>query len=527
MVGCSAELRELVESAAAAAVAVAAMRSILIVACALSRRAVAFAPPRSAVSPRAFAPRSSVRPLRRSAHGVAMAAREHRTAAVVGGGPAGLLSAIALARRGWAVDVFERGAAPPASSDACWGAGERSYQLGLNGRGQKALRRFGVMDRVDARAASVRGRLSIGADGNLTETRLTPPGEPGAEKSYVTRVMQRDRLQACLLEAVGDYERVAVHFGVACDGVGLGDRPTLALDPPRERTWDLVVGADGVNSHVRAALEGAPGSTTRCVRFENRNERRYRTIPLHPSRVPGTPTDLNWGFRNASAGLGMDALPTLEGEMVAVLLFKPDSPVSRRLAALETADDARAFFADVAPALLPFADDAELGRFAARDESRLPSFQLVEGPVHAGPVVVLGDAIKAVKPYFGQGANSALEDVAILDDCLDDAPDAAGAAALFSERRAEDARALVRISRGFDGRGPLGTARFLAPLLLDAKLSKAFPRLFSPPLLRAIQNEDNSFHALRVAKRRERCAQAAALACALAVGRALCRAAFA
>ena len=78
-----------------------------------------------------------------------------------------------------------------------------------------------------------------------------------------------------------------------------------------------------------------------------------------------------------------------------------------------------------------------------------------------------------------------------------------------------------------DGRGPLGTARFLAPLLLDAKLSKAFPRLFSPPLLRAIQNEDNSFHALRVAKRRERCAQAAALACALAVGRALCRAAFA
>jgi 2-polyprenyl-6-methoxyphenol hydroxylase-like FAD-dependent oxidoreductase len=298
-----------------------------------------------------------------------MATREHRTAAVVGGGPAGLLSAIALARRGWAVDVFERGAAPPASSDACWGAGERSYQLGLNGRGQKALRRFGVMDRVDARAASVRGRLSIGADGNLTETRLTPPGEPGAEKSYVTRVMQRDRLQACLLEAVGDYERVAVHFGVACDGVGLGDRPTLALDPPRERTWDLVVGADGVNSHVRAALEGAPGSTTRCVRFENRNERRYRTIPLHPSRVPGTPTDLNWGFRNASAGLGMDALPTLEGEMVAVLLFKPGSPVSRRLAALETADDARAFFADVAPRA---AKESEIPNFKGSFLGRFP-----------------------------------------------------------------------------------------------------------------------------------------------------------
>ena len=29
-------------------------------------------------------------------------------------------------------------------------------------------------------------------------------------------------------------------------------------------------------------------------------------------------------------------------------------------------------------------------------------------------VVLLGDAIKAVKPYFGQGANSALEDVTAL-----------------------------------------------------------------------------------------------------------------
>ena len=64
------------------------------------------------------------------------------------------------------------------------------------------------------------------------------------------------------------------------------------------------------------------------------------------------------------------------------------------------------------------------------DASRLPSFQCVEGDIHksfspksqAG-VVVLGDAIKAVKPYFGQGANSALEDVAVLSRCLEQAAD--------------------------------------------------------------------------------------------------------
>ena len=69
-------------------------------------------------------------------------------------------------------------------------------------------------------------------------------------------------------------------------------------------------------SHLR---EGARRSV-RVVKFADDNERVYKTLPLHPAQVPGTAPDLNWGFRNASLGLGMDALPTKEGEMVAVLL---------------------------------------------------------------------------------------------------------------------------------------------------------------------------------------------------------------
>ena len=64
------------------------------------------------------------------------------------------------------------------------------------------------------------------------------------------------------------------------------------------------------------------------------------------------------------------------------------------------------------PPLLPYLRDDELQRFVQRPVSRLPSFQLVDGPIHhslpSGGVVLLGDSIKAVKPYFGQGANSAV-----------------------------------------------------------------------------------------------------------------------
>ncbi|EOD04327.1 hypothetical protein EMIHUDRAFT_250583 [Emiliania huxleyi CCMP1516] len=440
------------------------------------------------------------------------AAASHQAAAVVGAGPAGLLTAIMLAQRGWTdVSVFDARAAPPLPEDQLWGDGERSYQLGLNGRGQAALREFGAMERVSRFSATVNGRLSFNAEGKPVESRLKPPGTPGAEKTYVTRVLQRDRLQACLLAEVRErYPQVDVQFGVGCSGVDLsGERPLLELcSPPaadgvedeaeeecdpdgRTEAFDLVVGADGVRSATLPCTFGGAGHGR----------------------------DLNWGCRNGTLDLGMDALPTKEGEMVAVLLVKPSSPAYGAMEGLSSGAEARAFLSSALPPLEPYLRDDDLDRFVQRPVARLPKFMLVEGQIHAslpkGGVVLLGDAIKA-------GANSALEDVSVLAKCLGECgDDPAAAAASFDEARAEQARALVRTSRSFDGRGPLGTARFLVPLLLDIQLNKLLPRVFSPPMLRGLQDERNTFVGLRRTKRRERAVLLGLLAGMAAAARAV------
>ena len=130
-----------------------------------------------------------------------------------------------------------------------------------------------------------------------------------------------------------------------------------------------------------------------------------------------------------------------------------------------------------------------------------------------GGACLLGDSIHTVKPYFGLGVNSAFEDVTLLEECLDAAAGESWTTALaeFSERRAEDAEALVRISRGFDG----GFLTFVLPLILDGIFHRAFPKVFMPNTIQMLQKEDWTFSRVARRKRAERVAQVGILSAAL------------
>lgn len=141
---------------------------------------------------------------------------------IIGGGPSGLSAAIMLARRGYTnIRVFERLPEPMQPDDPRWTdfRQERSYCIGISGRGQRALRALDVMGAIEKHSTDVVGRMD-----------WSPESKSGAPreviytgKSYTTKVIQRDRLAAILLHELRHNDayksRVTVQFNMACQQV--------------------------------------------------------------------------------------------------------------------------------------------------------------------------------------------------------------------------------------------------------------------------------------------------------------------
>lgn len=405
-------------------------------------------------------------------------------------------------------------------------------------------------------------------------------------------MIQRDRLVSCLLEEVEEKYAAAVRVthGVACVNVEWrpGGGATLTREatahdgtpattqeagaaavearvpfayPARTLRVPFVVGAEGASTRnaVMHAMDGDDSGAcgTTMMRFDDANPRVYKTIPI---KLPDSfRTDLSYSART-KAGVALECLPTKEGLLVGVLLVKPGD--EETCAKLESKESLRRYFDEDFPMFAEYVSDDDLERMAARRLSTLPTFAYAgggclhrvaegapsgdasgdasaadaasaEGSEEVGGACLLGDSIHTVKPYFGLGVNSALEDVTVLDDCLtrvgggrarksggegageDEGRRGGGwTAALpeFSRRRAADAKALVDISRGFDG----GFLTFVLPLILDGIFHSLAPALFAPNTIQMLQKEDWTFSRVARRKRRDRTAQVGIIAAVLA-----------
>jgi len=168
-------------------------------------------------------------------------------ALVIGGGIGGLASAIALRRAGFEVEVFER--APElrevGAGISLWANALSALdRLGLG----DAIRQLGTPD-LSAGLRSWNGRL-------LTHVSNADPLHKFGE---LCMVMHRAELQTALIEALG---REQLFLDTSCTGFRQDQNGVVAsFSNGRSARGDLLIGADGLNSTVRAQLHGSTKPT--------------------------------------------------------------------------------------------------------------------------------------------------------------------------------------------------------------------------------------------------------------------------
>ncbi|MGW6709827.1 3-hydroxybenzoate 6-monooxygenase [Streptomyces sp. NPDC054956] len=318
-------------------------------------------------------------------------------ALVAGGGIGGLATALSLALRGHRVTVMER-----ADRFAEIGAG---IQLAPNAF--HALDLLGVGQGVRDRAVFIDELRFM--DGTTGEQVAAMPltGRYRRRFGNPYAVVARGDLHQPLLSACRAADGVEILAGAGVRQYAQdGDSVTVTTADGRTVTGDLLVGADGIRSAVRAQLAG-DGPPRVCGHTIYRS-----VIPM--DRVP---RELRWSAAALWAGPDWHFVhyPIGGGDqlnLAATLDNGAREPVSGRPAERETV---RECFRELSPhgrRLLELGEGWREWVLCDRD------------PVDVwtdGRVTLMGDAAHPMLQYAAQGACQALEDAVVLGDVLADA----------------------------------------------------------------------------------------------------------
>lgn len=310
--------------------------------------------------------------------------------AIAGAGVAGLAAAIQLAKAGVTVDVFE--AKPELSA---LGSG-----ISLQGNALRVFGALGAWDDLRAAGYPFEG-LNLRAPGPGAPIVAELPDVKAGGPDFPAQMgMPRAALARILLDHATK-AGATVRFGAAVTGLVQGDdHVEVFVNEEAVGVYDLVIGADGLNSGVREmiGIEEKPQPTGMGI---------WRSFVARPADVERT--ELYYGGPVYIAGY----TPTGEDTMYAFLVEKAQDRfgVSDEDATRIMIDESRAYEG-------PW--NAIRGSLENGAHANYTWFtkHLVEGSWNRGRVVVIGDAAHSCPPTIAQGAAQGLEDALVLTELL-------------------------------------------------------------------------------------------------------------
>jgi 2-polyprenyl-6-methoxyphenol hydroxylase-like FAD-dependent oxidoreductase len=366
---------------------------------------------------------------------------------IVGGGFSGMAAAIQLRKLGADVDLAE--ISPHWSS---YGAG-----ITLSGATLRALRTLGLLEVFLRTGFAGDGLDLLSPDGHLVGRVPTPrvagpdvPGGAGIMRPVLAKIMS-DATRACGTRVLLDCTFESLE--------PLADRVRVSLSNGTVGDYDLVIGADGVNSKVRSTMFPAAAGP------------RYTGQGVWRAVLP-RPPDLDSARMWVGGKVKPGVNPVSASEMY---LFVTENRATR--GKIDTAD-----FPVLLNSLLKDFNDPLLIKI--RDSLDVNSqivYRPLEGlllplPWHLGRVVLIGDAVHATTPHLASGACIGLEDAIVLAEETARETTLDAALSAFERRRWERCRMVVENSaRLGDIEIAGGDMQEHARIMRDSMMSLASP----------------------------------------------------
>jgi salicylate hydroxylase len=339
-----------------------------------------------------------------------------RTVIVAGAGIGGLTTALALSQRGFEVTLFE---AAPRLEEI--GAG-----LQLSPNAARVLITLGIEERLQPYVVSPE-HLTVRSARSGRLLAQAPLGANVAQRYGAPYwVIHRGDLQAALREAVAATPGIELQLGTRVGGFTARDGGVAVSasqgSQPFETRGIALIAADGLWSTLRQRL--GHGAAPRAA-----GHTAWRTL-VPVQAAPRSPTDAA-----VNLWLGHDThlvhYPVRAGRVINVVAIVEDDwrepgwntpGATRELLDRFAAEHWHASARDL------LAASEHWQKWALFDCAPLTAWG-------EGPVTLLGDAAHPMLPYLAQGAAMAIEDAAVLAECLDRNPDAPAALRQYEASR--------------------------------------------------------------------------------------------
>ncbi len=410
--------------------------------------------------------------------------------AIAGAGLVGSLMSLYLVRRGYAVTLYER----RTDFRKAGGYGGRSINLALSNRGLRALGEVGLAEAMRTHALPMHGRMVHMQDGAVSFQAY------GKEGQYINSI-SRSELNRVVLDAA-EAAGVTTRFSCRITSVDLAAPSfsvTEANGQREEIGADLLIGADGAFSAVRAAMQ----VTDRFDYGQSYIEHGYKELTI-PAGADGNfqldPNALHIWPRERYM---LIALPNPDRTFTCTLFFPFEGSPSFR----ELSDDRKVmdFFRSVFP------DAERLMPGLLEDYRSNPASSLVTVrcyPWLKDKTLLIGDAAHAIVPFYGQGMNAGFEDCRVLNALLDHyADDWQQVLPEFQRLRKPDADAVswLALDNFIEMRDLVADPAFILRKKIEGRLHARFPQEWIPLYsMVTFHDEINYADAYRTGQRQKR-----------------------